>query len=303
VILLLLIGLASLGASVVLAARAAGQRRAFVAATLDGIGHYGFQTPSALDEGVRNGLLGRFDRLADRVGDLASGLGWLREAEVRKLLRAAGAHKMTPRKILGYRIIATVGLPALWLWLAAGGSPARALLGVVFAALIGWHGPLVVLRRRGRLRLDEIDYAMPELVDLLVTTVEAGLGLAAAMEVAARRLKGPLGEELRLTLAEQEMGLSTEDALANMLERADTPAVRSLVRSLTQGATLGVSIGKILRDLADEMRKRRRQKAEERAQKAPTKLLFPLIFLIFPAMFVVLLGPAVHAFMSALGGK
>jgi tight adherence protein C len=303
VIILLFIGLVSLAGSVVLAARALGQRRAFVVATLEGIGQYGFQAPAALAETKRTALLGRLDRLADGVGDLASGLGWLREAEVRKLIRAAGAHKLTPRKVLGYRIIATVGLPALWLWAAAGGSAGRILLGLLVAIPIGWQGPLVLLRRRARVRLDAIDYAMPELVDLLVTTVEAGLGLAAALEVAARRLTGPLGEELRLTLAEQDMGLSTDEALANMLERVDTPAVRSLVRSLTQGSTLGVSIGKILRDLADEMRKRRRQKAEERAQKAPTKLLFPLIFLIFPAMFVVLLGPAVYAFLSAFGGN
>ena len=88
------------------------------------------------------------------------------------------------------------------------------------------------------------------------------------------------------------MGLSANEALANMLGRADTPAMRSFVRSILQGETLGVSIGKIMRDLAVEMRKRRRQVAEERVQKAPTKMLFPLVFLIFPAMFVVILGPA-----------
>jgi tight adherence protein C len=88
-----------------------------------------------------------------------------------------------------------------------------------------------------------------------------------------------------------------------MAARADTPAVKSFVRSLIQGETLGVSIGKIMRDLALEMRKRRRQVAEERAQKAPTKMLFPLIFLIFPAMFVVLLGPAALQIIQSLGGS
>ena len=84
-----------------------------------------------------------------------------------------------------------------------------------------------------------------------------------------------------------------------MLVRADTPAVRSFVRAVTQGETLGVSIGDILRSLATEMRKRRRATAEERAQKAPVKILFPLVFLIFPAMFVILLGPAVFDFLEA----
>jgi tight adherence protein C len=102
-----------------------------------------------------------------------------------------------------------------------------------------------------------------------------------------------------LTIQEQNMGLTTAEALRNMLGRADTPAVRSFVRAVTQGETLGVSIGDILRSLATEMRKRRRAVAEERAQKAPVKILFPLVFLIFPAMFVILLGPAVFDFLEA----
>jgi tight adherence protein C len=111
-----------------------------------------------------------------------------------------------------------------------------------------------------------------------------------------------LGEELRLALQEQEMGLSANEALANMLTRADTPAMRSFVRSILQGETLGVSIGKILRDLAVEMRKRRRQGAEERVQKAPTKMLVPLVFLILPSMFVVILGPAALQILHTIAG-
>ena len=98
------------------------------------------------------------------------------------------------------------------------------------------------------------------------------------------------------------MGLMTSEALSNMLTRCQTPLMRSFVRSVLQGETLGVSIGKIMRNLATDMRKRRRAAAEERAQKAPIKILFPLIFLIFPAIFVVLLGPAVHAFTTSFGG-
>jgi tight adherence protein C len=115
-------------------------------------------------------------------------------------------------------------------------------------------------------------------------------------------MHGPLGEELRLTLQEQDMGLSTHEALSNLQERADTPAMRTFVRAILQGESLGVSIGKIMRDLATEMRKTRRQKAEERAAKAPTKMLFPLAFLIFPAMFVVILGPAVMAIFKTFSG-
>ncbi len=96
------------------------------------------------------------------------------------------------------------------------------------------------------------------------------------------------------------MGLTTNEALANMLERVETPGMRSFIRSVLQGETLGVSIGQILRNVAIEMRKRRRAIAEERAQKAPIKILFPLVFMIFPAIFVIILAPAVYALLDAL---
>jgi len=110
-----------------------------------------------------------------------------------------------------------------------------------------------------------------------------------------------LGAELRLMLHEQRMGLGVNDALESMLRRAETPSLRTFVRSVVQGETLGVSMGAIMRNLAVEMRKRRRAMAEQRAQKAPTKMLFPLIFLIFPAMFVVLLGPVYWSLQTAFG--
>ena len=98
------------------------------------------------------------------------------------------------------------------------------------------------------------------------------------------------------------MGLSIQEALMNMLGRVDTPSMRSFVRSIVQGETLGVSIGQIMRDLANEMRRRRRANAQERAQKAPIKILFPLVFLIFPGMFVVLLGPAAIQILQTIAG-
>ena len=98
------------------------------------------------------------------------------------------------------------------------------------------------------------------------------------------------------------MGLSTTEALQGMLQRCDTPLMHAFVRAVVQGETLGVSIGQIMRELAVDMRLRRRQAAEERAQKAPTKILFPLVFLIFPAMFVVLLAPAMIEFVKAFHG-
>ena len=130
-----------------------------------------------------------------------------------------------------------------------------------------------------RRRHEQIDYELPELIDLLVVTVEAGVGFVGSMRIASQHVRDPLGQELRLTLQEQSMGLSSTEALTNLLDRADTPGVRMFVRSIVQGETLGVSIGQIMRNLATEMRKRRKAAAEERAQKAPIKMLFPLVFL------------------------
>jgi tight adherence protein C len=143
---------------------------------------------------------------------------------------------------------------------------------------------------------------MPELIDLLVVTVEAGLSLSAALQLAGERMKGPLGDELRIVLQEQRMGLTPVQALENMVTRCPTPAVESFTRAMVQGSLLGVSIGAILRSLAVEMRKRRRAAVEQQAQKAPIKMLFPLVFMIFPAMFIVILGPAVISIFHALKG-
>jgi tight adherence protein C len=134
---------------------------------------------------------------------------------------------------------------------------------------------------------------MPELIDFLIVAIEAGVSLSGAMRLAALETPGALGEEMRLTLQEHNMGLSTSQTLENLNARADTPGVRMFVRSIIQGEALGISIGQVMRNLASEMRKRRKAAAEERAQKAPIKMVFPLILLIFPAMFAVLVLPAI----------
>jgi tight adherence protein C len=244
---------------------------------------------------------GGLSDLAGRIGDLAvRRFGGVREADLRAELMAAGMYTVSPRTLLGYRVLAAIVLPVLILLL--GSASGLAIVLALAMIGIGWMLPLVVVRRRGRLRTDRIDRALPDLVDLLVVTVEAGLGFSGSLRVAADQFTGPLSDELRLTLQEQAMGLTMGDALVHLLRRADTPSMRSFVRSVIQGESLGVSTGTIMRNIAVEMRKRRRKAAEERAQKAPIKMLFPLIFLIFPTMFIVLLLPAVFSLQSAFGG-
>jgi tight adherence protein C len=155
---------------------------------------------------------------------------------------------------------------------------------------------------RAQRRMDRVDRDLPELIDLLIATIEAGLGFAGSLQLVADRFDGPLGQELRLTLREQNMGLSTERALENLLDRCETPSVRAFVRAISQGESLGVSIGTMLRNLAAETRKRRRQKATEQIQKTPVKMLFPLVLLVFPVLLIVLLYPALHNVLQQLGG-
>ena len=118
----------------------------------------------------------------------------------------------------------------------------------------------------------------------------------------AERMEGPLADELRLTLREQNLGLSLDRALRNMLERCDAPAVRAFVRAVAQGEVLGISLGQIMRELAGDMRTRRRQIVQEKAHKAPIKILFPLLFLILPSIFVVVLFPGLYSIMQTLSG-
>ena len=246
----------------------------------------------------RQGLLAG---IATRLGGLFSGrLTTISEKAIGEQLMAAGMYTVSPRTIIGYRILMTILLPVLAFLLVG----VHSLLDVAILALavfMGWVLPLTYVQRKARLRIETIDRALPDLVDLLTVMIEAGLSFPQAMRMSAGQFDPPLGDELRLTLQEQTMGLSIDEALGHMADRADTPAMRSFVRAMSQGERMGISLGQIMRNLAHEMRARRRSKAEERAQKTPVLMLFPLVFLIFPAIFIVLMTPAVIGLVHNLG--
>ena len=303
-IAVLLIGLVLIAAAVALFARSLVAPRLRTADTLSKIRRYGFASVAESEVGPV-GLRGFLDPAAMGLGRVFTDrLKLLDEERLRKQLITAGMFRTAPRTIIGYSLLCAVAFPALWIAIAvaAGFKPALAVVVTVFFAAGGWLTPGFVVQRRAEARLYRIDHAMPELIDLLVVTVEAGLSIAAAVQLAGERMRGPLGEELRIVIQEQRMGLTPVQALENMAGRCPTPAVESFVRSMMQGQLLGFSVGQILRTLAVEMRKRRRARAEQQAQKAPIKMLFPLILMIFPAMFVVLLGPAVVSILHALHG-
>ena len=303
--LVFIFGLSLIAASGALVLRSFALARIERRRTLDQIAAYGFHSNAVVEESAD--LRATLGELAAATGEKAlARFDGLREGEsrLRELLNSAGMYTTSVASFVGSRIFAALLGPALLFLLSLTGSlNLRLLLAGSLMTLMGWYLPYVRVQRRARFRLEQIDREVPELVDLLVTTVEGGVGFAAGLQLASRSIEGPLGQELRLALREQSLGLTPEEALRNLSLRVDSPATRAFTQALVQGESLGVSIGSILRSLAVDMRKRRRQSAEERAQKTPTKILFPLIVLILPAMFILTLGPVIMEALSFLGSS
>lgn len=295
-------GVLLLGAGIMILVVNLGKSRG-TAGTIDQIQTYGYVAESAGGSEVDAPGRRPIDSIAGRLGDFAARrTSRFGEDKIREKLVSAGMYGTTPRKILGYQVMSAIAFPLLTLWLvpAMGGSIVFAIVAAVAVGAAAWYAPVYYVELKRRSRMEKIDKQLPDMIDLLVVTIEAGLGILASMRVASETMSDPLGQELRLTLQEQRMGLSVNQAIESLGKRADAPNMRIFVRALTQGERLGVSIGTTMRNLSLEMRKRRRAMAEERAQKMPIKMLFPLIFCIFPALFVVILTPMILSIKDAL---
>jgi tight adherence protein C len=296
-------GILLLGAGITILVVNLGRSRG-AAGTIDQIQTYGYVAEATGGSEVEGRARRPLDSIAGRLGDFAARRSnRFGEAQIREKLVSAGMYGTTPRKILGYQCLSAIAfcLVTLWIVPAMGYSIFLAVPAAIGMAAAGWYAPVYYVELKRRSRMDRIDKQLPDMIDLLVVTIEAGLGILASMRVASETMADPLGQELRLTLQEQRMGLSVNQAIESLGRRADAPNMRIFVRALTQGERLGVSMGATMRNLSLEMRKRRRAAAEERAQKMPIKMLFPLIFCIFPALFVVILTPMMINIVNALG--
>ncbi|MER3467883.1 MAG: type II secretion system protein [Thermoflexus sp.] len=211
----------------------------------------------------------------------------------RRLELAGNPVRLGPAEFFVLQILAGLALFGLShvLLLRAPAMP-RWALSLAIGGL-GFFYPRIWLNQQIARRKREILKTLPDALDLLVICVEAGLGFDAAMQRVAERWDNELGRAFARVLHEIALGRARKDALRDMAARVDLPEMTSFVAAIIQAEQLGTSIAKVLHIQADQMRLRRRQRAEELARQAPIKMLFPLVFLIFPAMFVVLLGPAV----------
>jgi tight adherence protein C len=220
-------------------------------------------------------------------------VGWLKRTQHRLILAGSpaglDANAWAVIKLLG--LAAGIGLFFL-LQALIDLTFGMATLALVLSAVLGYFGPDAVLGRKIDDRRHAMQRTLPDVLDLLVISVEAGLGFDSALSRVVGTVPGPLSEEFFRMLQETRVGVARRDAMRHLMERTDLDELRSFVLSMMQAEAFGVTIARVLRVQADEMRIKRRQRAQEKAFAAPVKMVFPLVFCIFPSLFVVLLGPA-----------
>jgi tight adherence protein C len=265
----------------------------------------GYEVENLRDQELMNPLTARavmpaMKALTD-LGRRLTPVGYV-EGVKRKLVTAGMPDADTLDKFLVIRVVSIVAIP-VWAFLAfkvlplSGRTPTMVFLLLTFASVLG---PDASLNKKAGERQHAIRVKLPDILDLLTISVEAGLGFEQALDRTISAVPGPLSDEFARMLGEVRAGASRADAMRALDERVDVAEVRSFVLAVLQADTFGVSIGRMLRAQADEARVKRRQLAQEQAQKAPVKMLIPMVFCIFPALFVVVIGPAAINISRAL---
>lgn len=226
-----------------------------------------------------------------------------KEAQLdRKLVKANLNEAIAPRELLVIKYLAGIGGAAL-LWMLGDMLGKGFMQTVVLSAAglgLGWYMPDFYINSKGLNRMREIEKSLPDVLDLLTVSVEAGLGFDGALMKVVEKTKGALSQEFTFMLKEIKMGKPRIEAMRDMSNRVDVDDLSTFTGSVIMADQLGVSIGNILRLQSEQIRQRRRQRVEEMAMKAPVKMLVPMVLFIFPAIFVVLLGPAAIKIANAL---
>ena len=224
------------------------------------------------------------------------------ETTAARLLSAGLANRVSPSAFLAAKGAAALAGAIFGFALGSTGGAVGGFLLALAGTGAGFIAPEVLVSTRIRSRREAVKSDLPDTLDLLAVSVEAGLGFDGAIAKVTEHMDGALAEELALVLGEMRVGESRSEALKKLAERVPAPEVAAFVRSIIQADQLGISLGRILRVQAADSRLRRQAAAEEKAMKAPIKMLFPTVLFIFPAMFLVVLGPAVLSIEKALGG-
>lgn len=249
-------------------------------------------------ERVIRPLIARFAKLLAQATPEQS-----RQELQRKLNLAGRPYGLEATEFTVVRYGMTALLAVVGLALSVGlGSPLRIVIYVAVGAAIGFFFPALWLRQLVNGRRSEIEYALPNAIDLLSVSVEAGLSFESALANVADKVGGPLGDEFKQALREIRLGRPRLEALDDMGRRVEVEELHNLVQSLIQSAQLGTPISQILVVQAEEIRRRRRQRAQELGARAPLKMLIPMVACIFPTLWVMLLGPALLLVLSQCGG-
>jgi tight adherence protein C len=229
-------------------------------------------------------------------------VGYLEKKQHDLVLGGSPANLDAPSFVVIKLITTAIGLVAAFFLVGYGSDALQRIFFFVLPILLGFLGPDAWLKRKIDERRQAMLKALPDVLDLLVISVEAGLGFDSALSRVVATVPGPLSEEFFRMLQETRVGVSRRDAMRHLMERTDLDELRSFILAMIQAEAFGVTISRVLRVQADEMRVKRRQRAQEKAFAAPVKLVFPLVFCIFPSLFIVLLGPAAIQIAEAFSG-
>ena len=223
----------------------------------------------------------------------------------RSIVQAGLQGKVTPTQITTLSYILMLGIPFLSLISFAGIPMAlvsKSTFILAIGAMLGYRLPYGYIQGKAKTRQHEIQKALPFTLDLISISVEAGMALDGAMQIVMEKSRGPMADELNLTLREIRLGKGRNEALVDMADRVGIDDLKSFVTAVTYISRLGGSLVDVIRIQAQVMRTKRRQRAEEKAMKTPVKIMIPLVFFIFPSMFIVILGPAVISIMRSFTG-